>query len=240
MRQFIGRLALSGGLILSASAAMAEGNCNGWADLASPETITLAKVSAAPHANFVKNGTEQAGCPAAGASCQRKGFVVSGDVVIVSSRQNGFACAQYVDARGLETTGWLPASALTEEPAAAPASLNDWAGEWSGNPEQSISVKAGKGARMVVLHGDATYGALDPARVKRGAVNIGAFDANVRLDGNLVAFAIGDGGKTLPYDKGEEFACKIRMVRLGPFLMVEDNRQCGGNNVSFAGDYRRK
>ena len=204
------------------------------------KSYVLAKVSATPHATFVKNGTEQAGCPATGANCQRKGFVVTGDLVIVSSHQNGFACAQYVDAKGLETTGWLPESALAGEPAAAPSLSNDWIGEWSGNPEQSITIKGGKAPNSLVLHGDATYGALDPGRVKRGAVNIGEFDATARLAGNLIAFAVGDNGKTLPYDKGDEFACRIRMVHLGPFLMVEDNRQCGGNNVSFTGDYRRK
>jgi hypothetical protein len=44
---------------------------------------------------------------------------------------------------------------------------------------------------------------------------------------------------TLPYDQGEEVDCRVRMRRLGSFLLVEDNRRCGGINVSFSGIYQR-
>ena len=78
MRGTAGVLAGAAGFCLLASGALADSNCTGWVDLSLPETITLSKVTAAPRANFVKNGTEQAGCPATGANCQRKGFVVTG------------------------------------------------------------------------------------------------------------------------------------------------------------------
>ena len=224
-------------LVLLAGPAMADaGDCNGWADLAVATKISLASVSA-PKANFIKGASEQAGCPNVTAACARKGFVVAGNQLIVSGHENGFACVQYVNARGLETTGWLPADSLTDVPQ-VPTSTKDWTGSWSGGPEQTISISAGTAPMMLGLHGDATFGAQDPARVKRGAVNIGEFDALVKLQGDSLSFTIGDDGKTIAYDKGDELACRIRMRRLGPFLMVEDNRQCGGNNVSFTGDYR--
>lgn len=214
--------------------------CNGWEDLEPATKISLATVSGSGRVNFVKNDAEQAGCPSGLPACQRKGFVVGGDQVIVNAQNGGYACAQYVNAKGLETTGWLPGTVLTPLRASGPYAASDWLGTWSGNPEQGITIKPGKGAGELVMHGDATWGSLDPERVKRGGVNIGEFDAALRAGGDGISFAIGDKGETLAYDKGEEFNCKIRVRRLGPFLMVQDNRQCGGNNVSFTGNYRRK
>ena len=214
--------------------------CGGWEDLEPATKIALAAVSGSGRVNFVKSDAEQAGCPGAQPACIRKGFVVGGDEVIVSAQEGAYSCAQYVSAKGLETTGWLPAAMLAPLRASGPYAAGDWLGTWSGNPEQSITIKPGKGAGGLVAHGDATWGSLDPERVKRGGVNIGEFDAALRAGGDGVSFAIGDKGETLAYDKGEEFTCKVRMRRLGPFLMVQDNRQCGGNNVSFTGNYRRK
>lgn len=45
---------------------------------------------------------------------------------------------------------------------------------------------------------------------------------------------------TLPVDKGGEFDCQVWMPRLGPWLIVDDNTNCGGLNVTFRGVYRRK
>ena len=232
------RFKLAACLMMLAAPALADGGeCSGWADLAPATKITLAKV-AAPKLNFLKNASEGPGCPSTSASCLRKGFMVEGDMLIISGVENGLACGQFVNSRGLESTGWVPLSSLAEVPSGAVAA-KDWTGNWNGGPEQSIKITAAPAPTMLNLHGDATFGAQDPARVKRGAVNIGEFDAQVKVEGNATSFTIGDGGKTLTYDKGDEFACKIRMRRLGPFLMVEDNRQCGGNNVSFTGDYRK-
>jgi hypothetical protein len=34
--------------------------------------------------------------------------------------------------------------------------------------------------------------------------------------------------------------CHVRMQRIGPWLLVEDNGGCGGAGVTFTGLYRRK
>ena len=93
-----------------------------------------------------------------------------------------------------------------------------------------------------MLDGDATWGAGDPDRVKRGGVNIGDFSATVALAGGHLAFLVGDEGKPLPYDAkraSDEMLCGLRLWRTGPYLVVADNLQCGGHNVTFTGVYRR-
>ncbi|MGH6843688.1 MAG: hypothetical protein ACRECU_02990, partial [Methylocella sp.] len=84
-----------------------------------------------------------------------------------------------------------------------------------------------------------TYGSLDPDRVKRGAVNIGIIEGMTSPKGAALSFTMGEGA-TLPVDKGDEGDCKVWMRRLGPYLLVNDNNNCGGMNVSFSGVYTRK
>jgi hypothetical protein len=106
-------------------------------------------------------------------------------------------------------------------------------------PEQSIDVEKGPRPGEVKIKGEATYGLLDPARVARGAVNSGEIEGIVKPEGSSLAFTMGD-DKTLPYTEGDDYACRVRMRLLGPFLVVVDNNNCGGMNVSFTGAYRRK
>ena len=215
-----------------------EGECLGWDNLSGTPALAIGSVAAA-RAHFVKNASDDPACPAEGAACQRKGFVVKGDELILSARQDGFVCASYVSAKGLETAGWLAQADVSETPPGPAAKLDDWLGTWGGNVEQSIAIKRGKAAGTLAINGDATFGASDPARVKRGAVNIGSIEATIAPKGARLGFGVGDGA-TVAWEDAPEFACRVRMLRLGAFLIVEDNRQCGGNNVSFTGDYRRK
>ena len=53
---------------------------------------------------------------------------------------------------------------------------------------------------------------------------------------NMIAFA--DDGST-PFEKAEEGQCLVRIQRVGAWLLVEDNMQCGGSMVTFTGLYRR-
>jgi hypothetical protein len=64
-----------------------------------------------------------------------------------------------------------------------------------------------------------------------GNTQNGTFSALVASGTDTLAF--GDEGAN-----GRE--CQVRMQRIGPWLMVEDNSNCGGAGVSFLGLYRRK
>ncbi len=222
---------------LPVAARAATGDCSGWSDLAPATKISLASIRKGERVHFVKGASEQNGCPAAGeAICQRKDYLVGGDQVLVSASAGDFSCAEYVNAKGLVRAGWLPTAFVVTAPVTKPESF---VGSWQGNVEQAITIKAGKQKGTIDLHGDATFGALDPERVKSGGVNAGSFKATLRPEGDTLSFT-DSGSRTLAYDKGDQYACRIRMRRLGEFLLVEDNHNCGGNNVSFTGDYRRK
>jgi hypothetical protein len=76
----------------------------------------------------------------------------------------------------------------------------------------------------------------DPQRVVRGGVNEGGFVATVRPNNASVAFAENSDRNRLPYDPAST-NCSVRLWLLGPYLMVVDNNDCGGMNVSFTGLY---
>jgi hypothetical protein len=64
----------------------------------------------------------------------------------------------------------------------------------------------------------------------------GVIDADVAPINDTIAFV--DDGST-PFDKAEG-ECRVRMQRIGAWLMVEDNAGCGGVGVTFTGFYHRK
>ena len=229
----------------SVSALAEDQPCYGMPVLAAGEaTPQLAIVTPKGRTHFVKGG-EQAGCPGAGATCAMGAFVVGGDAVVVSTTSGDYACATFTGPvpKALSTSGFLPraqlGAPLSQPPANAPAA---WAGEWRSGDEQTITIKP-KGDGGIALHGEATWGAHDPERVKRGGVNVGDFEVEVPIADGVVAFAMDDDGTTTkPFDfkRGDnDDVCRIKLWRLGPYLVAQDNVRCGGMNVTFTGVYRK-
>jgi hypothetical protein len=54
---------------------------------------------------------------------------------------------------------------------------------------------------------------------------------------NKLSFAMGNGG-TLPAEKGKKYDCKVSMRRLGPWLITNDDSNCGRLHVTFDGNLR--
>jgi hypothetical protein len=233
------RLLCGFALILLALAAMpgavrAGAECRRVAlDIASRPVIAHV-VATTPRLPFVKAADEDPGCPAAGPRCEKRAYVIAGDLVAHDDTPiSGFVCATYVNAKGRATSGWLPLHAL--RPQAPPHdSPRDWLGSWFAHDYAEITIVEGAAGKLHIT-GSATYGADDPRRVAIGGVNLGdiAFEATPRsgivaLPDNADQPAEGDG-----YD------CAVRMQRFGPYLLVQDNMHCGGNNVTFQGIYAR-
>jgi hypothetical protein len=193
---------------------------------------------------FVGGSAIDPACPAPIARCTRKAFVVPGDPVIVTAISGAYACATFTSPtpKAAVTVGWLPRAALGEAERDATARRPaEWAGTWRSGPEQEIHIQSGDGARIVIT-GDATFGGSDPERVRRGAVNVGEIAGTVTVQNGTAAFAIGEDGATHAFDiKGSEGAdlCRVRLWRLGHYLIAADNMMCGGMNVTFTGVYRR-
>jgi hypothetical protein len=212
--------------------------CGSIPELSANPALALGHIaSGAEHIHFVKDVAAQPGCPSRAPACAERAYLVPGDRVIISARRDAFICATYVNARGGDRSGWLPADAVADDNA-MPAPEVDWIGKWS-RVEADITVKAGKAGALRIA-GTATFGAKDPDRVRRGALNTGEIDADVTpASGDRLSFAVGVDA-TLPVDKGDEFACKVWMRRIGPWLIVNDNNNCGGFRVTFSGFYTRK
>jgi hypothetical protein len=218
------RLAIGFTVFLAAPALHAEG-------LGLGETALSARAVGpeVARSSFLKDGD---GCPGEAAACRRSAYLVPGDVVVLGETAGAYGCVSFIGEGGRASTGWMALSALRPVPE-VPA---DWAGQWQSGPEQSIAITQEGG--KLRLRGDATWGASDPARVRRGGVNIGEFTARAAPEGNRLAFTAGE--ETLPYEGGDDYDCRLRMERLGPYLAVRDTGNCGGHNVSFTGLYRRK
>ena len=226
--------ALAAALVTAAGAARA--GCV-WSDLVTQESRVAAVRNGAPQTYFVQDDVLARGCPNEGAACRSRAYLTPGDVVLTGKAQGAYTCAGFVGARGAVTIDWLPTASLVPLPEAEQVPT-DWVGRWSA-PEQDIAITPGRGGALAVK-GNATWGMGDPERRRRGGVHIGELEGEARPSKGVLAFAMGEDGRTLPHDGGDEFTCRVRMWRRGPYLLTQDNNGCGGANVSFSGFYRRK
>jgi hypothetical protein len=229
---------LLGGLLIAGPAAAYDAydpaNCNGvgWDD---KRPLVVSAVTAKPRVNFVKSPYDDdftaETCPAATDACRKKSYLVTGDLVLTGATRSEFTCISYhspLSAKRIWVTGWLPSAALTPiAPMQAPKTY-DWVGTWRqgkryvGGGHVEITPEAeGK------LHIDA--GMLLPTA--RDFHN-GSFEAHVKPQGDTIAFE--DDGRN--YGSG----CKVRMQRIGPWLLIEDDGGCGGAAVTFTGLYHRE
>jgi hypothetical protein len=226
------------GLLIAGPAAAYDAydpaNCNGvgWDD---KRALVVSAVTAKPRVNFVKSPYDDdfkaETCPAATDTCRKKSYLITGDLVLTGATRGEFTCISYhspLSAKRIWVTGWLPSAALTPvAPMQAPKTY-DWAGTWRQGKRYVggglVEIKPeGEGK----LHIEA--GILLPTA--RDFHN-GAFEAHVTPHGDTMAFE-DDGGN---YRSG----CKVRMQRIGPWLLIEDDGGCGGAGMTFTGLYRRE
>lgn len=172
-------------------------------------------------------------------ACRRKAYVQPGDVVLLGEVYDTTACATYVDKTGRATSGIIKGNTVGPVRGADDKSSRALLGRWV-REEAEIRISA-KG-NAIAVKGDATYGAKDPQRVARGAVNSGTLDFTIESASNRISAGVtgADGAPAVAKDKAAATDCQVDMVALGPYLVVKDNMQCGGLNVSFTGVYRRK
>jgi hypothetical protein len=221
-------------LALTAMSSPARAGCV-WLDLVGDGTWVSVVRPEAGKTHFVKDRVFVEGCPANRPECQDRAFLVPGDMVITTLTKGEFACVGYVGPKGQTTIGWLPRPALADPPAPEPTPT-DWTGRWIA-PAQEITIKATR-SDLLTVTGNATWGDT-PERRESGGVHTGEIEGSTAPKDGALAFTMGDDGKTLPYEAGNQDACRIRMIRRGPYLVARDNNGCGGANVSFSGLYRR-
>lgn len=226
--------------ILLPSIAAAQESCDLVQGLDAPDAAPRLQtiVPGPDRVHFIKSAALQPGCPNDTAACATRRYLVAKDLVVVTGVQGGYACATFTGPapKFATTSGLLPTGALTD----AAASAVDWRGTWRSGDEQEIDIRPAAGG-AITIEGNATFGGSDPERVARGAVNAGQIGATLTPADGKAAFSASDDGKGASYDAdpGDDSVCRVRLWRVGPYLVAADNLMCGGMNVTFTGVYRR-
>jgi hypothetical protein len=206
-------------------------NCIGfeWDD---KRALVVQKVTTKPRVNFIKSPYDDdfkaAACPADTDACRKKSYLVTGDLVLTGRTLGAFTCISFQVKKSIWAKGWLPSTALTPVAPMASPKISDWLGTWY-HPGGNVEIKRGDGGR---LHIEGVM--LIPAGK---ATNNGVIDAQATPQNDTIAF-VEDG--SVPFENLDEEGCRVRMQRIGPWLLVEDNNDCGGSGVTFSGLYRRK
>ena len=185
------------------------------------EEFGLARVKGAKGSRVYFYGEEE-GCPGPTAKCRRKAYLVPGDEVITSRTFGDWVCAWFQPARGYETVGWLAADSLSAVATAENAPLASWLGTWTFY-DDSLRVSRGRRVDVLSVSGNATWVGVNPDNAHVGELSGTGTPAN-----NILKLG----------EDPEECQATLRLV--GPYLIVSDNKQCGGVNVTFDGVYRRK
>ncbi len=218
-------LSLSG--LAQAMADEGPGDCLG-VNFDKQKPVTIEKMSAAnPRIYFVKSAWENAACPSDAPACQAKAYLVPGDLALACKTKGALTCISYQAMATREqkwTVGWIPTASFAPLPPDPASARSDWTGTWS-HAGGHITISNGKGCAS-----RATYAAAQ--NVHTGDISATATPAQ----GLLV---LADDGST-PFDKADDSSCLVRMQRLGNFLIVEDNSQCGGVMVTFTGFHQRQ
>ncbi|MCC8627124.1 hypothetical protein [Xanthomonas vesicatoria] len=195
--------------------------CRNGMFTSSPSAFSLAKV-VVPRL-YLLNDSD--GCPHKGdAECRQRSYVVKGDVVVLAQRRNDYACAFYPNKVG-GSAGWVAERSL--QPVVSPAipPTRAWDGNWH-DGDNTLQLTA-NGDGSISVNGDAYWPSANPSPEQvPGGPHIGAVTARSMPDGNRLDISEDD--------------CTVRLHLLGDMLIVADNLQCGGANVSFGGVYRRK
>ncbi len=232
-------------LIKSATAAIALAllaptalACSDETDPAALDALQIAEIKRSAGRTHFYDAACDAGAKGLEA-CRRKAYVQPGDVVLLGDVYDATACATYVDKSGRATSGIIKGNTVGPVRGVDDKSSRALTGRWV-REEAEIRITA-KG-NTITVKGDATYGAKDPQRVARGAVNSGTLDFTVESASNRLSAGMtgADGAPAVPKDKAAATDCQVDMIALGPYLVVKDNMQCGGLNVSFAGIYRKR
>lgn len=186
--------------------------------------------------HFIANATQKDACPSLDTSCQRPGYLVSGDVVVVESSTAEIACVHFVSADGRMTSGLVAAAALNVK-GMTEATLNnaDGFGTWK-TPGAAITFRPGS-EDFILVEGDASLG---PPGYHTGTIAGPVYlSDNDTIGGYSESRYAGD---RPPADvkADDEPGCLVRFRLLGrEFLVVDDNDRCGGQGVSFTGLYRK-
>ncbi|MFT3745535.1 MAG: hypothetical protein QM785_14735 [Pyrinomonadaceae bacterium] len=144
--------------------------------------------------------------------------------MVITSRSLGdYVCGWFTGAKGGVKVGWLRKADLDYPLMLMDASEKVWTGEWQ-YASNSISFSPNKISGYLNVKGDALWKGMGDN------VHIGELDGRFMPKDGVVEYSDG----TSQYD------CRATMrLTMERFLIVADNGNCGGANVTFSGIYRK-
>jgi hypothetical protein len=148
--------------------------------------------------------------------------IVPGQALLLSASRTGYVCALF--ANGLEARAdWVPQAGVgpavrSVDPAPA---LAAWVGTWRQYDNKIVLTRVGD---RLTANGEAYW----PAKSIMPATE-GEFSGTAAPSDRSLHFA-GDGPDP----------CLVDLTLAGEFLLVEDNRMCGGHNAVFSGVFMRR
>lgn len=163
------------------------------------------------------------------ASCMQKAYLVNGDKLLIAQKHENWVCGWYFG-KTREFVGWLPAKNIKAITPVKLPSQQDWLGTWKPIAgENEIRIRRATTKGTLAVDGDATWLGGETASGDR-VIHVGEFEGTATPSG---------AGLTIGNPK-EEYDCVVNMRLVSGNLIVSDNNQCGGMNVSFSDVYRRK
>lgn len=192
-----------------------------------------ARYSEAPLFRVVANGSNKGApgrvylfsrkmsCAEGALSCPARtnAYLIDGDVVFGGPQDKNFRCVYYGTAKGKIVAGFVPFDNLVPFAENEDLTQDFLKGVWTydGNPKIVIAPADND---KVSATGDAAWPGLGAL-----ARHTGSFSAVASPAGKEITFRDGEG----------DYACKVDLLRRGPYLVAKDNSYCGGMNVRFSG-----
>jgi hypothetical protein len=191
------------------------------------KSLLIGKFAGAPQERLYFYG-DTGGCPGKGADCRTKAYVLPGDELLLGKVHGDWTCAWY-EGKAHETVGWVPNRNLVISQPQPDVSAPDWLGTWKVYNYPGYINIARKGNAYYVRGNTRWIGAELPngSRVE----HLGDLAGELKIDRNRARL-----GGQLESADGD---CAAEFTRVGRFLVVHDNAQCGGANVRFDGVYTK-
>ena len=176
-----------------------------------------------PRAHFYRDFAQEGlTCPALNDACREDSYVIPDDVVVLNGKNyQDFSCAWFKPTNGYGTMGWLHTDVLEPLLHNTDPNLEEWQGIWA-NDVNELAISLSRYESGLIIEGIAFWYGLND-NVHTGSVFGRAWSRNNTL--------------TL-FDS--DYGCRLELWLLDDFMVAQDNKQCGGVNVTFDGVYSRQ
>ncbi|HQU84210.1 MAG TPA: hypothetical protein PKY59_13830 [Pyrinomonadaceae bacterium] len=167
-------------------------------------------------------GDESENCPNS-EKCRQKSYVIPGDKVIISRKYGNYFCAWFQPKKGYETVGWISAEKLGYPMVMHLEKKRDLTGTWTFY-DNEIRIEKGAKPNTFKVSGEAFWKGLGDN------IHTGELDHEGVIVGEDLKLGEND---------NDEYDCKVTLKLVGKYLIVSDNMNCGGANVTFSGVYQQ-